>query len=146
MLDRYASTYTALGAPGVAQPRNPEEPIPPGQQSQFNLLRNAPAPMATFGGVSPTQQAAIGQHHGNLTGAMAGPGQLQAQLQRAGVGQKVGQGLYGVGLGALQNQLMAAKPWLSFMGGLAALPFNAMPDINLPDIDIPGIDLPDIGG
>ena len=134
MQDPYAPTYTALGAPGVAQPRNPEVPIPPGQQSQFNLLRNAPAPMAPFGGVSPSQQAAVGQHYGNLTSALAGPGQTQAQLQRANLGQKVGQGLYGVGLGAFANQIAAAKPWLGFMGGMAGLPFNAMPD--MPEIDL----------
>jgi len=134
MQDPYAPTYTALGAPGVAQPRNPEVPIPPGQQSQFNLLRNAPAPMAPFGGVSPSQQAAVGQHFGNLTSALAGPAQTQAQLTRANLGQQVGQGLYGVGLGAFANQIAAARPWLGFMGGMAGLPFNAMPD--MPEIDL----------
>ena len=124
MQDPNAPTYTALGAPGVTQP--------------FGQLRNAPAPMAPFGGVSPSQQAAVGQHFGNLTSALAGPGQTQAQLTRANLGQQVGQGLYGVGLGAFANQIAAAKPWLGFMGGLAGLPFNAMPD--MPDIELPGFD------
>ena len=141
--------YNTLGVPQVG-----------GQSSPINLLTQTPnpspgarsygvtnAPLAPYGGVNASQQAAAGQHFANQSRAQAGSALTAAQLARAGVGGKVGLGLGQVGLGAFANQLKAARPWLQFAGGMAAMPFQMMP--NLPGIDLdlglPEIDL-GIGG
>jgi hypothetical protein len=120
-----ASLYDTLGVPQGGAP--------------LAQLRNAAthplAPLTpSFGGVTPSQQAAAGRHYGNITRSLVGHPQTQANLARAKLGGQVGQGLYGLELGGLRNRLAAASPWMGFAANMTTMPFNMMPE--LPVINI----------
>lgn len=132
-----ATLYDTLGVPKVSAPRGSEEY---GKYPLAQLENAATHPLApltpSFGGVSPSQQAAAGQHYGNVTRGLAGSPLTQANLARAKMGGQVGQGLYGLELGGLRNRLAAAAPWQQFAANMITMPFNMMPE--LPEINIGG--------